>query len=60
VTHGDIQYGFLFAALLYGLASEQGFICKLLSSRSIVFLGEISFPLYLTHVAPCCGLGISC
>jgi peptidoglycan/LPS O-acetylase OafA/YrhL len=52
VTHGDIQYGFLFAALLYGLASEQGFICKLLSSRSVVFLGEISFPLYLIHVAP--------
>ena len=52
VTHGNIQFGFLFAALLYGLAFEQGFVSGLLSSRSIVFLGEISFPLYLTHVAP--------
>jgi peptidoglycan/LPS O-acetylase OafA/YrhL len=52
VTHGNIQFGFLFAVLLYGLAFEQGFICKLLSSRSMVFLGEISFPLYLTHVTP--------
>jgi peptidoglycan/LPS O-acetylase OafA/YrhL len=52
VTRGNIQFEFLFAALLYGLAFERGFICKLLSSRSIVFLGEISFPLYLTHVAP--------
>jgi peptidoglycan/LPS O-acetylase OafA/YrhL len=52
VTHGNIQMGFLFAFLLYGLAFEQGFISKLLSSRPIVFLGEISFPLYLTHVTP--------
>jgi peptidoglycan/LPS O-acetylase OafA/YrhL len=52
VTSGNIQFGFLFALLLYGLAFEQGFVCKLLSSRPIVFLGEISFPLYLTHVTP--------
>lgn len=52
VTSGNIQFGFLFALLLYGLAFEQGFVCKLLSSRPIAFLGEISFPLYLLHVTP--------
>jgi peptidoglycan/LPS O-acetylase OafA/YrhL len=51
-TKGNIQFGFLFAALLYGLAFEQGYVCKLLSSRFMVFLGEISFPLYLAHVTP--------
>jgi peptidoglycan/LPS O-acetylase OafA/YrhL len=51
-SNGNIQFEFLFAALIYGLAFEQGFVCKLLSSRLIVFLGEISFPLYLVHVTP--------
>lgn len=51
-THGNLQFGFLFALLIYGLAFDQGFISRLLSSRPIVFLGEISFPLYLCHVTP--------
>jgi peptidoglycan/LPS O-acetylase OafA/YrhL len=50
--HGDIQDNFLFAFLLYGLAFRTGLIDKLLSSRPIFFLGEISFPLYLVHVTP--------
>jgi peptidoglycan/LPS O-acetylase OafA/YrhL len=50
VSRGNIQFGFLFAALIYGLASEQGPICRVLSSPPIVFLGKISFPLYLVHV----------
>lgn len=50
--HGDIQFNFLFGLLLYGLAFQQGFIHTLLSSRVALFLGEISFPLYLVHVAP--------
>lgn len=41
---------FLFASLLYGLAFQKGIASKIFSSRVIVFLGEISFPLYLTHV----------
>jgi len=50
--HGDIQDNFLFAFLLYGLAFRIGFIDKFLSSRLILFLGEISFPIYLVHVTP--------
>jgi peptidoglycan/LPS O-acetylase OafA/YrhL len=49
---GSIQFNFFFASLLYGLAFQQGVVNKLLSSRVAVFLGEISFPLYLVHVPP--------
>jgi peptidoglycan/LPS O-acetylase OafA/YrhL len=52
LPHFNIQFNFLFGSLLYGLAFQQGVINKLLSSRAAVFLGEISFPLYLIHVAP--------
>jgi peptidoglycan/LPS O-acetylase OafA/YrhL len=52
LPHGSIQFNFLFASLLYGLAFQQGVVSRLLSSRVAVFLGEISFPLYLVHVAP--------
>jgi peptidoglycan/LPS O-acetylase OafA/YrhL len=52
VTSGNIQFNFLFALLLYGLAFQQGTVNTVLSSRPVVFLGEISFPLYLVHVAP--------
>jgi peptidoglycan/LPS O-acetylase OafA/YrhL len=50
--HGDIQFNFLFASLLYSLSFQRGSVSKLLSSRAAVFLGEISFPLYLIHVPP--------
>lgn len=41
-----------FAALLYGLAFQQGVVNSFLSSRIVVFLGTISFPLYLVHLPP--------
>lgn len=41
-----------FASLLYGLAFQQGIVNSLLASRVVVFLGEISFPLYLAHFVP--------
>jgi peptidoglycan/LPS O-acetylase OafA/YrhL len=52
LPHGSVLFNFFFASLLYGLAFEQGVVSKLLSSRIAVFLGKISFPLYLVHVAP--------
>jgi peptidoglycan/LPS O-acetylase OafA/YrhL len=49
---GNAVFNFFFASLLYGLAFQRGFVNALLSSRIAVFLGEISFPLYLVHVVP--------
>jgi peptidoglycan/LPS O-acetylase OafA/YrhL len=43
-------YSPLFALLIYGLAKQQGRVAQLLSTPSFVFLGEISFSLYLTHL----------
>ena len=40
----------LFALLIYGLAKQKGAIARLLSTRCFVFLGEISYSLYLTHL----------
>ena len=39
----------LFACLILGLAYQKGLTFKLLSSRPIVFLGEISYSFYLCH-----------
>ncbi|MGD0480551.1 MAG: acyltransferase [Terracidiphilus sp.] len=52
LSHGGISINFFFALLLYGLAFQRGIVNRLLSSRIVVFLGEISFPLYLTHLTP--------
>ena len=52
LPRGGLAFNFLFASLLYGLAFQQGAINRLLSSRSMVFFGKISFPLYLIHVIP--------
>jgi peptidoglycan/LPS O-acetylase OafA/YrhL len=49
---GTVLMNFFFAVLLYALAFQQGIVSRLLSSRAAVFLGEISFPLYLIHVIP--------
>lgn len=38
-----------FAPLLFMLAIGEGFVSKVLSVRSMVFLGEISFAMYLVH-----------
>jgi peptidoglycan/LPS O-acetylase OafA/YrhL len=51
-TWGGGAVNFLFASLLYGLAFKRGVVNVLLSSRLAMFLGNISFPLYLTHVVP--------
>ena len=39
-----------FGLLVYGLASNQGFANRLFASPVAVWLGLISFPLYLVHV----------
>lgn len=39
-----------FGALVYGLAADRGPVNRVLSSRPAMWLGEISFPLYLVHV----------
>jgi peptidoglycan/LPS O-acetylase OafA/YrhL len=38
-----------FAGFLYGLASSDGIIARILASRPFVFLGEISYSVYLVH-----------
>jgi len=43
-------YSPLFAMLIYGLAKQRGLVARVLSTRAFVFLGEISFALYLTHL----------
>lgn len=52
VSFAGPSINFCFASLLYGLAFQQGIVNTVLSSRVVVFLGEISFPLYLTHFVP--------
>ena len=39
----------LFACLVLGLAYQQGIAFRLLSTRPIVFMGEISYSFYLVH-----------
>jgi peptidoglycan/LPS O-acetylase OafA/YrhL len=43
-------HGPLFALLIYGLAKQRGAVARLLSTPAFVYLGEISYSLYLTHV----------
>jgi peptidoglycan/LPS O-acetylase OafA/YrhL len=43
-------YSPLFALLIYGLAKQQGLAARILSTKTFVFLGEISFALYLIHL----------
>ncbi len=52
INRGTRLLSLFFAMLLYGLAFERGAVNRLLSSRAAVFLGEISFPLYLIHAVP--------
>jgi peptidoglycan/LPS O-acetylase OafA/YrhL len=49
---GTVLMDAFFAFLLYALAFQQGIVSRLLSSPVALFLGEISFPLYLIHVVP--------
>jgi len=41
-----------FALLIFCLSFRAGSLDRLLSSRPVLFLGRISFPLYLVHVMP--------
>ncbi len=43
---------FAFAALIYGLAADAGPANWLLKHPVVMFLGRISFPLFLLHVMP--------
>jgi peptidoglycan/LPS O-acetylase OafA/YrhL len=39
----------LFAVLIFVFAFGRGYVSRLIGSRVMVFLGEISFSLYMTH-----------
>jgi peptidoglycan/LPS O-acetylase OafA/YrhL len=43
---------FSLAALVFALAFQQGLVNRVLASKPLVFLGKISFPLYLVHAVP--------
>lgn len=45
----DIYYIIPMGLLIFSLSFNRGFIGKILSGRIIVFLGEASFSLYMTH-----------
>jgi peptidoglycan/LPS O-acetylase OafA/YrhL len=47
---GAILGIFCFGAIVYGLASNEGWTSRLCASRPAMLLGRISFPLYLVHV----------
>lgn len=42
----------LFVLLIFALSFQTGWVNRLLASRPAVFLGRISFPLYLLHLMP--------
>jgi len=50
VPHGTVAMPFALAGLIFCLAYQHGIVNRMLSSRLAMFLGQISFPLYLTHV----------
>lgn len=45
----DHLYLALFALLVFGLGEEHGVAARLLASRPMLYLGEISYSLYLVH-----------
>lgn len=45
------------AALIFSLAYEHGPVNNFLKSRVVMFLGKISFPLYLVHTMPLLAFG---
>jgi peptidoglycan/LPS O-acetylase OafA/YrhL len=53
VLKGTAIMPLMFCGLIYALSfNPRGLVGGLLSSRAIVHLGRISFPLYLVHIAP--------
>ena len=49
-TNMLIMFGF--AIMIFGLSYETGLINQVLSSKLMVFLGKISFALYMVHYVP--------
>ncbi len=49
VPNSDTFLVLLFAVLIISLSTDEGFIAKILSSKYIYILGEISYSLYLIH-----------
>lgn len=43
------NFGPFFALIILALSGERGLLARLLGSAPLVFLGEISFSLYMTH-----------
>ena len=52
IKAGFILAPAIFAGLIYCLSCQAGIVDRALSSRLAVFLGKISFPLYLVHLMP--------
>lgn len=50
--YGLVLLPVAFAVVILGLYFERGLLNALVSSRPIVFLGKLSFPLYLVHAMP--------
>jgi peptidoglycan/LPS O-acetylase OafA/YrhL len=49
VPNSDFFLVILFAGLTFSLSTDEGVIAKTLGSKSLYFLGEISYSLYLIH-----------
>lgn len=45
-----LEFGILlFAALVFTLASERDWLCRALSLKAVVYLGEVSYAVYMVH-----------
>jgi acyltransferase len=51
-SRGAILTPLGFSALIFTISFENGMISSVLASRPVMFLGRISFPLYLLHLMP--------
>jgi peptidoglycan/LPS O-acetylase OafA/YrhL len=49
VPDSDVAIVLLFAGLIFSLSTDQGIIAKVLGSKYIYLLGQISYSLYLIH-----------
>ena len=52
VPHCSWLAGISFGALVYSLAALPGLGSRIFSSRPVLLLGKLSFPLYLVHIMP--------
>jgi peptidoglycan/LPS O-acetylase OafA/YrhL len=51
-SYGAILMPLGFASLIFAISFENGIISAVLRSRPVMFVGRISFPLYLLHLMP--------